>query len=88
MKVLVTVDADSADELVERLVREVDAAEIRFQPDRRRVCIELKREPDRNLGRVLNTVEDWLGDFDRAPANIEIDGHAYVLGARVAVRFA
>jgi hypothetical protein len=88
MKVLVTVAADSADELVERLVREVDAAEIRFQPDRRRVCIELKREPDRNLGRVLNTVEDWLGDCDHTPANIEIDGHAYVLGARARERLA
>jgi hypothetical protein len=83
MFVSVTVDADSAEGLVERLTREVDAAAICFEPDRLQVCIELTREPDRNLGRVLNTVEDWLGDSDRVPTNIEIDGHAYLLGARV-----
>jgi len=44
--------------------------------------VELKREPDRNLGLILNAVESWLGDGGRPPATVEIDGHSYTLGAR------
>jgi hypothetical protein len=85
MLVLVTVAGDeTAADLVERLEREVVAAEINFQDDgRRRICIELMAEPDRNLGRLLNVVEEWLGEDGRSPTNVEIDGHSYTLGARV-----
>jgi hypothetical protein len=84
MLVLVTVtDEEAAAGLVDRLEREVVAAEIRFQEDRRRVCIELKAEPERNLGRVLRVVEEWLGEDGRKPTKVEIDGHDYTLGARL-----
>jgi hypothetical protein len=83
MLVLVTVaDADTATGLIERLVGEVDAELVSFEPEQRQVCVELKREPDRNLGRILNAVESWLGDGGRSPAKVEIDGHSYTLGAR------
>ena len=84
MLVLVTVGGgETAAGLVDRLEREVVASEIRFQDDPRRVSIELEAEPDRNLGRLLNIVEEWLGEDERAPTNVEIDGHSYTLGARV-----
>ena len=84
MLLLVTVaDADTATGLIERLADEVDDAEqVRFEPEHRQVCVELKREPDRNLGLILNAVESWLGDGGRPPATVEIDGHSYTLGAR------
>ena len=83
MLVLVAVaDDETAAGLVDRLEREVVAKEIRFQDDRRHLCIDLKEEPDRNLGRLLNVVEEWLGEDGRAPTNVEIDGHSYTLGAR------
>ena len=81
MLVLVTVaDADTATGLIEKLVGEVDAEEVRFEPEHRQVSVQLKREPDRNLGRILNAVESWLGDGGRPPATVEIDGHSYTLG--------
>lgn len=81
MLVLVTVaDADTASGLIEKLVGEVDAEQVRFEPEHRQVSVELKREPDRNLGRILNAVESWLGDGGRPPAKVEIDGHSYTLG--------
>lgn len=81
MLVLVTVaDADTASGLIEKLVGEVDAEQVRFEPEHRQVSVELKREPDRNLGRILNAVESWLGDGGRPPATVEIDGHSYTLG--------
>ena len=84
MLVLVAVaDDETAAGLVDRLEREVVAKEIRFQDDRRRLCVNLNEEPDRNLGRLLNVVEEWLGEDGRAPTNVEIDGHSYTLGARV-----
>ena len=84
MLVLVTVGGgETAAGLVDRLEREVVASEIHFQDDPRRVSIELEAEPDRNLGRLLNVVEEWLGEDGRAPTNVEIDGHSYTLGARV-----
>ena len=84
MLVLVTVGGgETAAGLVDRIEREVVASEIHFQDDPRRVSIELEAEPDRNLGRLLNIVEEWLGEDERAPTNVEIDGHSYTLGARV-----
>ncbi len=81
MLVLVTVaDADTASGLIEKLVGEVDAEQVRFEPEHRQVSVELKREPDRNLGRILNAVEAWLGDGGRPPAKVEIDGRSYTLG--------
>jgi hypothetical protein len=83
MLVLLTVaEVETAADLVDRLEREVVATEIRVQDDRR-VCVELEAEPDRNLGRLLSVVEEWLGEDGRAPTNVEIDGHSYMLGARV-----
>jgi hypothetical protein len=83
MLVLVTVaDADTASGLIEKLVAEVDAEQVRFEPEHRQVSVELKREPERNLGLILNAVESWLGDGGRPPATVEIDGHSYTLGAR------
>jgi hypothetical protein len=82
--VLVTVgDEETAAGLVGRLERGVDAAGISFEAEARRVCVELKAEPDRNLGLVLNVVEEWLGEDGRDPTKVEIDGHSYTLGARV-----
>lgn len=84
MLVLVTVDdAENAAGLVARLEGVVDAAEIRFEAEPRRICIVLNAEPDRNLGLVLNVVEEWLGEDGRDPTKVEIDGHSYTLGARV-----
>jgi hypothetical protein len=81
MLVLITVaDADTATGLIEKLVGEVEAENVRFEPEHRQVCVELKREPDGNLGRILNAVESWLGDGGRPPAKVEIDGHSYTLG--------
>ena len=84
MLVLVTVaEEETAADLADRLEREVVAKEIRFQDDRRRLCVNLNEEPDRNLGRLLNVVEEWLGEDGRAPTMVEIDGHSYTLGARI-----
>ena len=76
-------DAETAAGLVGRLERDVNAARIRYEAEARRVCVELKAEPDRNLGLVLNAVEDWLGEDGHDPTKVEIDGHSYTLGARV-----
>jgi hypothetical protein len=79
--VLVTVDdTESAAALVGRLEREVDAAKIGFEAEPRRVRIELKAAPDRNLGLILNVVEAWLGEDGRDQTTVEIDGHSYTLG--------
>lgn len=83
MLVLVSVaDGETAADLVAKLERDVEAAEIQFEPEPRRVCIVLKAEPDRNLGRILNVVEEWLGEDAREPAKVDIDGHTYTLAGR------
>jgi hypothetical protein len=83
MVVRVTVlDTESAGALIRLLVREVDAERVRFEPDSQQVCVDIARSPDQAVGRVLSTVEAWLGDGGRAPTDVEIDEHRYVLGAR------
>ena len=75
------VDADAAAGLVDRLQREVDVADVGFEPGRLQVRIDLERKPDETLGEVLNLLESWLGAGGHPPASVEIDDHSYVLGA-------
>jgi hypothetical protein len=83
MNVLVGIsDEETAADLVAKLERDVDAAEIQFEAEPRRLCIVLKAEPDRNLSRILNVVEEWLGEDGREPTKVEIDGHSYTLAGR------
>lgn len=83
MVVRVTVvDNSSAGDLIRQLVHEVDAEQVRFEAERQQVCVEIVKNPDQAIGRILSIVETWLGDGDRAPTEVEIDEHRYVLGAR------
>ncbi len=83
MVVRVTVvDSVAAGELIRLLVHEVNAEQVRFEPDRQQVCVEIAKSPDQAIGRTLSVVEAWLADGGRAPTDVEIDEHRYVLGAR------
>jgi len=75
------VDADSAGGLIRELVREVDADRVCFEAATQQVCVEIDKDPDHTLVRVLNVVEAWLGSGDRAPTDVAVDDHSYVLGA-------
>jgi len=82
MVVRVTVvDAEQAERLVQRLRREVDAAEVEFEQARQQVRIEVEKNPDETLGVVLSLLESWLGEGGRAQTDVEIDDRRYVLGA-------
>jgi hypothetical protein len=82
MVVRVTVmDTDAAAGLMERLAREVELEDVSFDASRQQVLLEVGKNPDRTLVRILNLVEQWLGADDRAPTDVEIDDHRYVLGA-------
>ena len=82
MVVRVTVvDAEQAEGLIQRLRREVDAAEVVFEQARQQVRIEVEKNPDETLGEVLNLLESWLGAGGHPPTSVEIDDHSYVLGA-------
>jgi len=82
MVVRVTVvDAEQAEDLVQRLRREVDAADVAFEQARQQVRIEVEKNPDETLGVVLSLLESWLGEGGRAPTDVEIDDRRYVLGA-------
>jgi len=82
MVVRVTVvDAEQAEDLVQRLRREVDAADVAFEQARQQVRIEVEKDPDETLGVVLSLLERWLGEGGRAPTDVEIDDRRYVLGA-------
>jgi hypothetical protein len=74
-------DSDGAGELIRLLVQMIEAEQVRFDAERRQVYIEVANGPDHALGRVLGVVEGWLGDGGRAPTEVEIDDHRYVLGA-------
>ena len=74
-------DAGSADDLINRLVSNVEAEGVSFDPGRQRVLIEITKCPEQALGRILGTVEGWLADSGHAPTQVEIDGRTYVLGA-------
>ena len=74
-------DAGSADDLINRLVSNVEAEGVSFDPWRQRVLVEITNCPEQALGRILGTVEGWLADSGHAPTQVEIDGRAYVLGA-------
>jgi len=76
------VDTDSAGDLIRRLVQDVEAEHVCFESERQQVCVEVQRNPDHTLGKVLSVVEDWLGETGRAPTTIEIDERSYILGAR------
>jgi hypothetical protein len=76
------VDADSAGDLIRRLVQEVEAEHVCFESERQQVCVDVQRNPDHTLGKVLSVVEDWLGETGRPPTRIEIDERTYVLAAR------
>jgi len=83
MVVRVTVvDSVAAGELIRLLVQEVDAEQVRFEPERQHVCVEIVKSPDQAIGRILSVVERWLGDGGRMATDVEIDDHRYVLGAR------
>lgn len=82
MVVRVTVgDAEAAAGLMQRIVREVDVEDVNFDAARQQVLIEVRKSPDETIVGILNLVENWLGSGDRAPTNVEIDDHQYVLGA-------
>jgi hypothetical protein len=82
MEVQVAVgDAGSAGDLISRLVGNVEAEGVSFDPRRERVRIEITKCPEQALGRILGTVEGWLADSGYAPTQVEIDGRPYVLGA-------
>jgi hypothetical protein len=74
-------DAGSADHLINRLVSNVEAEGVSFDPGRRRVLIELTTCAEQALGRILGPVEGWLADSANAPTQVEIDDRPYVLGA-------
>ena len=74
-------DAGSADDLINRLVSNVEAEGVSFDPGRQRVLIEITKCSEQALGRILGTVEGWLADSGNAPTQEEIDGRPYVLGA-------
>jgi len=76
------VDEDSAAGLIPLLVKEVEAERICFETSSQQLCIEIERNHDQAVVRILNVVERWLGDGGRAPTRIEIDEHSYVLGAQ------
>jgi hypothetical protein len=82
MVVRVTVaDTEMAVALIERLLREVDVEDVNFELDRQQVRIDVQKHPDETLVEVLNVLEDWLGEGGLPRTNVEIDEHAYVLGA-------
>jgi hypothetical protein len=74
-------DADSAGGLIRQLVREVDAEDVCFEPDRQRVCVSVETRAEQTVGRILSVVESWLGRGGREPTSVEIDDHTYLLGA-------
>jgi hypothetical protein len=76
------IDEDSAAGLIPLLVKEVEAERVCFETSSQQLCIEVERNPDEALVRLLNVVERWLGDGGRAPTTIEIDERSYVLGAQ------
>lgn len=78
-------NAGSAGELIQRLLEEVEAAEVSFEAASRRVCIELGKDPDQAVARVLRTVEDWLADLGRIAAKVDIDGRSYTLEPPISV---
>ena len=72
-------DPGSAEDLVEIVRAEVQIEIVSFDPARREVRIEFKRDPDRALVLVLGVVEEWLRAFRQPPTTVDIDGHSYVL---------
>jgi hypothetical protein len=58
----------------------VDVVEVEFEQARQQVRIEVEKNPDETLGKVLNLLESWLGEGSRAPTSVEIDDRRYVLG--------
>jgi hypothetical protein len=82
MVVRVTViDADSAAGLMRRLAGEVELEEVSFDASRQQVLLGVEKNPDEAIVRILNLLEQWLGAGGRAPTDVEIDDHRYVLGA-------
>jgi hypothetical protein len=76
------VDPETAGGLIPLVAQEVDAERVCFEPSSQQVCIEVERNPDQTLVRILNLVEEWLGAGGHAPTRVEIDDHTYVLGAK------
>ena len=74
-------DAEQAEDLVQRVRREVGVEEVEFEQASQQVRITVDRNPDETLGVVLNLLESWLGEGARAPTSVEIDDRRYVLGA-------
>jgi hypothetical protein len=82
MVVRVTVvDGTAAAGLMGRLAREVELETVSFDPLRQQVLLEVEKNPDQALGRILNLVQQWLGADGRTPTDVEIDERRYVLGA-------
>jgi hypothetical protein len=76
------VDAETAGGLIPILAQSVEAERVCFEPSSQQVCIDVERNPDQALVRVLNLVEEWLGAGGHPPTHVEIDDHTYVLGAK------
>jgi hypothetical protein len=82
MLVRVTVlDTAAATGLMERLAQEVEIERVSFDASRQQVLLEVERNPDQAIGKILNLLEQWLRDGGRAPTAVEIDDHRYVLAA-------
>ena len=75
------VDAEAAEGLMQRILREVDVQDVNFEHGEQRVRIDVERNPDETLVEVLNLLESWLGAGGHPPTSVEIDDHRYVLGA-------
>jgi hypothetical protein len=74
-------DAEAAEGLMQRILREVDVQDVNFELGEQQVRIDVERNPDETLVEVLNLLESWLGKGGHPPTNVEIDDHRYVLGA-------
>jgi hypothetical protein len=78
------VDAETAGGLIPLVTQEIDAQRVCFEPSAQQVCIEVERNPDQALVRILNVVEEWLSACGHSPTQVEIDDHTYVLGPKAA----
>lgn len=77
MEVQVAVpDSGSAGELIRMLLEELDGETVRFDAERRQVCID--ERGDRALVRTLDVLEDWTMQTGVA-AKILVDGRSYTL---------
>jgi hypothetical protein len=76
-------NAGSAGALIQRLLDEVEAAEVSFEAVSQCVCVDLASDPDQGVSRVLRMVEEWLADSGGIATTVDINGRSYVLEPQV-----